>query len=312
MKTTTHHEVKRKSKRLYQAADRAAAAGRASAPELRARAFELGVASIALATLAHEAPKCGKPVGRYTCGNAAHLCKGVHRARLSPEQAAEIDWRLGEAGAAYGASRARDAELPTLGMDAVTDAELLARLAQVSTDAARDVFASVGGMAKLAGATVPELRAAGLTPRRAAMVHAAIALGRRAATSRLARGGRIAGAADVWAHFRQRLGQLRVEEFWAVALDVRHRVMSEIMLARGSLTGVEVHPRDVFAPLIRNSAAAVIFCHNHPSNDSTPSRQDIDLTQRLREVGEVCGIPVLDHVVVTNDGYVSLAERNWR
>ena len=65
----------------------------------------------------------------------------------------------------------------------------------------------------------------------------------------------------------------------------------------------------MFRALIKAGAAAVIFCHNHPSGDPTPSRQDIELTDRLREVGELCGIPVLDHVVVGAGGYVSLAER---
>jgi DNA repair protein RadC len=74
---------------------------------------------------------------------------------------------------------------------------------------------------------------------------------------------------------------------------------------------VEVHPRDVFRPLIRGAAAAAIFCHNHPSGDPTPSRQDIDLTTRLREVGDLCGISVLDHVVVAADGFTSLADRGW-
>ena len=92
----------------------------------------------------------------------------------------------------------------------------------------------------------------------------------------------------------------------------RHRVEGEFCLARGSLTGVEVHPRDVFRPLIRGAAAAVIFCHNHPSGDPAPSRQDVELTARLREVGELVGIPVLDHLVVGWEGYVSLAERGWR
>jgi DNA repair protein RadC len=103
-----------------------------------------------------------------------------------------------------------------------------------------------------------------------------------------------------------------VEEFWAIALDVRHRVIFDELLARGSLSGVEIHPRDVFRPLIRAGAAAVIFCHNHPSGDPAPSRADIELTQRLREVGDLCGIPVLDHVVVGSEGFASLAERNWR
>ena len=85
---------------------------------------------------------------------------------------------------------------------------------------------------------------------------------------------------------RARLSASPVEEFWAIALDVRHRVVMDTMLARGSLTGVEIHPRDVFRALIKAGAAAVIFCHNHPSGDPSPSRQDIELTTRLREVGE--------------------------
>ena len=111
---------------------------------------------------------------------------------------------------------------------------------------------------------------------------------------------------------RARLSGLPVEEFWCIALDVRHRVLADLMLARGSLTGVEVHPRDVFRPIIKLGAAAVLFCHNHPSGDPSPSRSDVELTTRLREVGDLCGVPVLDHVVVGFDGYSSLAERGWR
>jgi DNA repair protein RadC len=84
------------------------------------------------------------------------------------------------------------------------------------------------------------------------------------------------------------------------------------MAARGSLAGVEVHPRDIFRRLIRAGDAAVIFAHNYPSGDPNPPREDIGLTARLREVGEMCGIGVLDHVVVGFEGYVSMAERGWR
>jgi DNA repair protein RadC len=181
------------------------------------------------------------------------------------------------------------------------------------TEVAEGLLRAAGGLAGLSLAAELELRdQAGIGPVRAAVVMAALELGRRAAAARPARGQRLAGASDVWTYFRARLAPLRVEEFWAVALDVRHRVQGELCVARGSLTGVEVHPRDVFRPLIRAAAAAVIFCHNHPSGDPTPSRQDIELTGRLREVGELCGIPVVDHVVVGWEGYASLAERNWR
>lgn len=125
-------------------------------------------------------------------------------------------------------------------------------------------------------------------------------------------GQRLGGGSDVWLHMRARLAGVPVEELWILAVDVRHRVIADEMLARGMLTGVEVHPRDVFRRLIALGAAAVIFCHNHPSGDPSPSRSDIELTARLRETGDLCGIPVLDHVVVGSEGYVSIAERNWR
>ena len=123
---------------------------------------------------------------------------------------------------------------------------------------------------------------------------------------------RLASASDVFLHMRARLAGLPVEEFWAIAVDIRHRVLFDERCGIGSLSGVEVHPRDIFRRLIKAGAGAVIFCHNHPSGDPTPSRQDIELTGKLREVGDLCGIAVLDHVVVATSGYISFAERNWR
>jgi DNA repair protein RadC len=209
--------------------------------------------------------------------------------------------------------------LAAAGAEQLTDAELLAIVLGSGTrgacvvDVAEGVLRACGGLAGLALAAELELRShAGVGPVRAGVVQAALELGRRAAAARPPRGQRLAAASDVWTYFRARLSPLRIEEFWGVALDVRHRVQAELCLARGSLTGVEVHPRDVFRPLIRLAAAAVIFCHNHPSGDPSPSRQDLELTARLREVGELVGISVVDHVVVGWEGYVSLAERQWR
>jgi DNA repair protein RadC len=209
--------------------------------------------------------------------------------------------------------------LAALGAHRLTDTELLAIVLGCgtrgagATEVAGALLRACGGLPGLALAGDQELRSQlGVGPARATLVQAALELGRRTTAARPFRGQRLAGASDVWTYFRGRLAPLRVEEFWAVALDVRHRVESELCLARGSLTGVEVHPRDVFRPLIRAAAAAVIFCHNHPSGDPTPSRQDVELTTRLREVGDLCGIPVVDHVVVGWEGFVSLAERQWR
>ena len=208
--------------------------------------------------------------------------------------------------------------LVALGAAALADAELVALLLGSGTrgmnalDVAQALLARDGGVAGLAHASLDELRdQPGVGLARAAAVLAAIELGRREVGERPARGRRIASAADVANHLRARLHACSVEEFWALALDVRHRVLWETCLARGCLTGVEVHPRDAFRPLIRGGAAAVIFCHNHPSGDPSPSRQDLELTTRLREVGELCGIAVLDHVVVGADGFTSIAEDYW-
>ncbi len=204
------------------------------------------------------------------------------------------------------------------GPQPLSDAELLAIVlgsgaVGVSViDVAQGLLVRNGGLGGLARASLCELRAErGVGTARGAAVLAALEIGRRSVGERPARGRRIGSAAEVWTHLRARLGASPVEEFWALALDIRHRVLWEACLARGSLTGVEVHPRDVFRPLIRGGAAAVIFCHNHPSGDPSPSRQDLDLTLRLRDVGELCGIAVLDHVVVGTDGFTSLAQDYW-
>jgi DNA repair protein RadC len=189
---------------------------------------------------------------------------------------------------------------------------LVADVLGSSVERAADVLRELGGLESLAFASEADLVGAALPRRRARLVRAAFELARESVGARPQIGQRLAASCDVWAHMRARLAGILVEEFWLIGLDVRHRVIVDQLVARGSLTGVEVHPRDVFRMLIKAGAAAVIFCHNHPSGDPSPSRQDIELTTRLREVGEMCGIAVLDHVVVGVAGYVSLAERAWR
>jgi DNA repair protein RadC len=204
------------------------------------------------------------------------------------------------------AARRRSSSVP----DRTT--RLVADVFGTATERAGELLASLGGLEALAFASEPDLVALAISRNRARLVRAAFELARQSIGARPQIGKRLAGASDVWMHMRARLSGAPVEEFWAIAMDVRHRVVMDAMIARGSLTGVEVHPRDVFRALIKAGAAAVIFSHNHPSGDPAPSRADIDLTARLREVGEMCGIPVLDHVIVGAGGYVSLAERGWR
>ena len=112
-------------------------------------------------------------------------------------------------------------------------------------------------------------------------------------------------AADV---VRSAVGNAPQEFFVAILLDARQRVLDVIGVAIGSLSSVDVHPRELFRDAVRRGAHSVILAHNHPSGSSTPSDADIKLTERMKRVGDMMGIPVLDHIVVAPSEHTSLAQ----
>ena len=99
------------------------------------------------------------------------------------------------------------------------------------------------------------------------------------------------------------------EHFIALHLDSKNRILCIENVSTGSLNASIVHPREVFKGVLLSSAAALILLHNHPSGDPTPSREDLELTGRLKEAGELLGVRVLDHVIIGSGCYVSLADR---
>ena len=205
--------------------------------------------------------------------------------------------------------------LQTRGADALSSAELIALLLRTGTrgrdalDVARSLLSSGGGVDRLESAPACELaRVTGVGEAKAASLVAAFELGRRCASSHLPEGEALRSPEDVFRHFRARLRRLAHERFVVVLLDGRHRVLGEEMVSQGTLTASLVHPREVFRPALRASAAAVILVHNHPSGDPTPSSEDRSVTERLARAGEILGVRVLDHVVVAERGYVSLRE----
>jgi DNA repair protein RadC len=99
----------------------------------------------------------------------------------------------------------------------------------------------------------------------------------------------------------------RQEVFVVLLLDSRHRLIGEVEVSRGSLNQSLVHPREVFAPALRESAAAILVLHNHPSGDPQPSREDHEVTRRLVRAGEILGIRVVDHLVIGGEEFTSFA-----
>ncbi len=202
------------------------------------------------------------------------------------------------------------------GAAALSDAEVLALLFRTGSRGrdglalAREVLAVSGGLAALDRAAGLEFRRfPGIGPAKSASLQAAFELGRRVAGRSLRPGAPVRGPADVAAHFRPHLRRELQESFFVVLLDGRHRMISEHLISRGTLTASLVHPREVFRPALREAAAAVILLHNHPSGDPSPSQEDREVTLRLSRAGELMGIPVLDHVVVAESGYCSFRDR---
>jgi DNA repair protein RadC len=121
---------------------------------------------------------------------------------------------------------------------------------------------------------------------------------------------KICDARGVYNLYHDRFREEKQEHFLAIILDTKHRILREVLVSKGTLNGSIVHPREVFAPAIRERAASILVLHNHPSGDPAPSHEDIEITHRLRETGDLIGIPLLDHVILGADSFISLREQN--
>ncbi|MBW2276253.1 MAG: DNA repair protein RadC [Deltaproteobacteria bacterium] len=203
------------------------------------------------------------------------------------------------------------------GPAALGDAELLALVLGTgagqdnAVESARRILGEVGGVERLARQGLRGLASLpGVGEAKASRIAAALELGVRVIERRsgAADNGRFNCSADIYKAFRARLTTLTQEVLLVVGLNNRNEPVCEVEVARGSLSECQVGPREVFRPLIAETAARTVIVHNHPSGDCTPSPFDVVLTRRLAEVGELIGIPVIDHIVVGRGNYASLRD----
>jgi DNA repair protein RadC len=175
-----------------------------------------------------------------------------------------------------------------------------------------ELLRELNGLQGLSNRSLDELCAVpGIGPAKAAQLKAAVELGKRVLATPLSTGTRIGSSQDLFHHYYPVLRDLRHEVFKVLLLDAKHAVIQDATVSEGSLTLSVVHPREVFNLAVRESAAAVILLHNHPSGDPEPSVEDRELTARLVAAGTVLGIRVLDHVIMGDGRYVSFADRGW-
>lgn len=152
------------------------------------------------------------------------------------------------------------------------------------------------------------MRMKGLGPAQAARLTAVFSLAKRLNSLPFHPGFKLRSSHDVFAHYHPLMRDAKREVFMVLLLDSKHRIMREERISEGSLTSSIVHPREVFQAAIRESAAAILALHNHPSGDPSPSQEDYEVTARLKEVGELVGIPLLDHIIVGDGRFISFRE----
>ena len=204
--------------------------------------------------------------------------------------------------------------LMTHGASTLSEAQLLAiiirngRAGRSAVDLGRELLERFGSLVGIEQAGIREIcEVEGIGPAKAAEIKAAVELGRRYQKPSLA-GASFCSSSDVAAYYRPRMKDLKKEIFQCALLDTKNKIIREEVVSVGSLSSSIVHPRDTFKAAVRESAAAVIFIHNHPSGDVRPSQEDILLTKRLIQAGEVIGIQVLDHIIIGDGEHFSFRD----
>jgi DNA repair protein RadC len=206
--------------------------------------------------------------------------------------------------------------LRRFGVSQLTDAEILALLiggsigSRDALELATGLLGSAGGLHRLAGRVEP-LRMGRIGEAPAARVQAAIELGQRLLAGPVDRRRSFNNPADAARCFQARLAHLGHEVFSCLFLDTRHRMIACEALFRGTIDGAAVYPREIVKHALGLDAAAVILGHNHPSGDCEPSEADRNITRRVASALALVDIRLLDHLVVSRHGHVSLAERGW-
>ena len=200
------------------------------------------------------------------------------------------------------------------GPAALSDGELLGLLfgigsrEKTAVELAGEVISEAGGLHGLYHVNAHELmQVNGIGEAKACILLAAVELGCRIGQVRNPERPMISSPADVDRLLRGRIANLDRENFVAVLLNAKNEVIGAPLISVGTLSASLVHPREVFKPAIRASAASVVLVHNHPSGEVEPSPEDREATRRLEESAGILGIEVLDHVIV-GDGYYSMKE----
>lgn len=206
--------------------------------------------------------------------------------------------------------------LVQFGPEHLSNAELIAIILRTGTasrsalDLGKELLATYRDLREIAKASLAELADQnGIGQTKAVQLKAAFELGRRVLTSNPFQLPCIRKPEDAYDLLKASFQDLDREHFKVVHLNTKNQVLKVETTAIGILSSSPVHPREVFKEAVKMSSAGLILAHNHPSGDPTPSQDDLLLTKRLYEAGEILGIKIIDHLILGDNRYLSLKER---
>jgi DNA repair protein RadC len=202
------------------------------------------------------------------------------------------------------------------GRSSLSDAELLAILLGTGTkalsavDLAKQILQQADqNLNNLARLSVTDLtRIKGIGKAKAISIVSALELGRRRKETHPSAKPRITCSADAVDVIKPDLLDLYHEEFWIIILNRANYVLKKIQISRGGISGTVADPKLIFKSALEQSGSSIILIHNHPSGNLQPSQADINLTKNLKEAGKFMEIPVLDHIIVSDNCYFSFAD----
>ncbi len=207
-------------------------------------------------------------------------------------------------------------KLAMLGRRSLSDAELLAILigSGSRTESAvelckRILYGCDHDLNRLAKLNVTELsKFKGVGAAKAISIIAALELGRRRKEIVAAELVQISTSIDVYELIASQFKDLNHEEFWILLLNRANRITSKHLISKGGQAGTIADPKIIFNIALENHAASIILAHNHPSGNLKPSHSDLELTKKLRSAGQFLDLPVLDHLIITDQGFLSFAD----
>ena len=203
------------------------------------------------------------------------------------------------------------------GPDTLSEGQLLAIIlatgdknsGRSALDLGRLLIKEFGSLQAIDGSSMTELCAIpGIGLAKASQIKAAFELGKRLLSEKDRVKGQFRTSAEVANYYIPKMTNVKKDVFKSLLLDSNNKLIKEVIIYEGSLNYSVVHPREAFNPAIKESAAAVIFIHNHPSGDPTPSAEDLEITKRLKKASEIVGIKLLDHIIIGDNSYFSFVD----